>query len=41
LLSDIQQDAVQENDKLVQLGLNVEQIHHTVVGDDDDDQNLD
>jgi hypothetical protein len=41
LLSDIQQDAVQENDKLVQLGLNVEQIHHMVVGDDDDDQNLD
>jgi hypothetical protein len=41
LLSDIQQDAVQKNDRLVQLGLEVEQIHHMVVEDrDDDDENL-
>jgi len=40
LLSNIQQDVVQVNDRLVQLGLHIEQIHHMVVGDDDD-KNLD
>jgi len=34
LLFDIQQDVVQVNDWLVQLGLDVKQIHHTVMGDD-------
>ncbi|KAL3582908.1 hypothetical protein D5086_017240 [Populus alba] len=40
LLFDIQQDMVQVNDRLVQLGLDVEQIYHTIIGDDDD-ENLD
>jgi hypothetical protein len=34
LLFDIQQDVVQVNDWLVQLRLDVKQIHHTVMGDD-------
>jgi len=34
LLYDIQQDVVQVNDWLVQLRLDVKQIHHTVMGDD-------
>jgi hypothetical protein len=40
LLYNIQHDVVQVNDRLVQLRLDVDQIHHMVVGNVDD-ENLD